>query len=110
MNRLIEKKAADELVVVRLRCKFPVKCDKNCNREVMDITIKPDDLILEGPRRHKKVHFKNTLLKACKRLKIDIEKVFCDKHKGVTNENYNCITNITVPNNDTDENIRWQKR
>ena len=112
MNRRIEKKAADELIIVRLRCKFPIRCDgncnrkvRNCNKEAMDITIKPNDLILEGPRRHKKVHFKNTLLKACERLRIDIEKVFCDKHKEVANENYNCITNITIPNGDTDKNI-----
>lgn len=95
----IEKKAADEVIIVRLRCKFPVKCDRDCNKEAVDIAIKESDLVYEGSRRRRKVHFKNTLTTACGRLNIDPEKIFCDKHnKGdIYNENSNYV-NVTISN------------
>ena len=104
MNRRIEKKAEDELIIVRLRCKFLIKCDRYCNRKAMDIIIKEGDLASEGHRRHKKVNFQSTLLNTCERLGIDMERVFCDKHKGVTNENFYTAINTNVFN-DTGKNI-----
>ena len=104
MNRRNDKKAVDELIIVRLRCKFLIKCGKCCNRGAMDIAIKEDDLVLEE-HCDDNIHFKNTLLNILKRLKINQEKIFCDKHKGATDEISNYAVNITIPNSNADKNI-----
>lgn len=81
MNKRIKEKAADELIIVRLRCNYVVKCGRCCAKEVLDITIKEDDLATKEHLRHKGIHFKKTLLNALKRLGINPEKIFCEKHK-----------------------------
>lgn len=85
MNKQIKEKGADKLIIVRLRCGY-IQCNtKHCNKIVTDIIIEKNDLVAEGHRR-RKIHFRNTLLNALKRLGMNPEKIFCDKHKGDSNE------------------------
>lgn len=101
MNQRIEK-VMDELIIVRLRCVYNTICGRQCGRIVEDITIKEGDLVLENSCDE--IHFKKTLANALKRLKIDPEKILCDKHPmgGDNNEadkNSDCADSTIVDNN-----------